>query len=353
MQKWLCLLLILFSFSCKQKTTQQEQLTYERIEYICFLKDIVNEKIWGSVTDKKYDLPLLYYTDTSSFVVNPTDKFLATFKPNLVYQSRNVKIYKTLQRMDSIPFHMATGIEVDDTASYMYQSPFMKCSSLALTRQYIPDVLSTEQWATMILHEYFHGFQFKHEAFLNQTNQVNISGDSLQRIYLHNLWYNDKIETENGLLLKALASKNDAETIAFVDTFFKIRNERRVAARASLKIDVKPYELVYEEMEGTARYIEYGLYHYFTMARPYYPLSKTDTAYHSYNYYKDNYSLETKDAWMYQSNQTSYFYATGFNMARLLDKLKIPFKSRLFRETNISLESILATATDKNTVSVH
>lgn len=347
------LITVLFAFSCKQKITQQEQLAYERIEYIYFLKNKVNEKIWEGVADKRYDLPLLYYTDTSSFVVNPTDKFLTTFKPYLVYQNRNLKIYKTLQRMDSIPFHMATGIEMEDTASYMFQSPFMKCSSLALTRQYIPDVLSTEQWATIILHEYFHGFQFKHEVFLNRTNRINISGDSLQKIYSHNAWYSNKVETENGLLLKAIASENDTETIAFIDTFFKIRNERRIAAITSLKIDVKPYELVYEEMEGTARYIEYGLYNYFTIARPYYPLNKTDTAYHSYNYYKGNYSLETKDAWMYQSNQANYFYATGFNMARLLDKLKIPFKSRLFKEENISLESILITAIDNNAALAH
>jgi hypothetical protein len=41
------------------------------------------------------------------------------------------------------------------------------------------------------------------------------------------------------------------------------------------------------------------------------------------------------------TDKTTYFYATGFNMARLLDKLGIEYKSRLFKDGKISLEDIL------------
>jgi hypothetical protein len=37
----------------------------------------------------------------------------------------------------------------------------------------------------------------------------------------------------------------------------------------------------------------------------------------------------------------NFFYATGFNMVRLLNKLKMPYKSRLFNEGGLSLEQIL------------
>jgi hypothetical protein len=338
----LAVLMLFVAFSSfKQKENKQVQLTFERMEFVCFLKGVVNQNIWEGVTDKRYDLPLLYYTDSSSYVVNPTAKFMARFKPELVYESKKVKIYKTLTRIDSDPFHMATGIDMDDTSSYMYKSPFLKCSSLELARNYIPDILSTEQWATIILHEYFHGFQFNHATFLNQTNAINISEDSLQRIYLHNKWYSQGIEEENTALLKALASKNNAETMANIRTFFALRDKRRIAAKDALKMDVKPYELVYEEMEGTARYIEFGLYNYFKTGSPYFPLNRDDTSYHSYNYYKGNYTIETKDAWMYQTNQASYFYAIGFNMTRLLDKLHVVYKSRLFTKPNLYLEDLL------------
>ena len=53
-----------------------------------------------------------------------------------------------------------------------------------------------------------------------------------------------------------------------------------------------------------------------------------------------NYNLQ-KDQWLYLTNKTTYFYATGFNMARLLDKLGIEYKSRLFKDGKITLKNIL------------
>jgi len=63
-------------------------------------------------------------------------------------------------------------------------------------------------------------------------------------------------------------------------------------------------------MEGTARYIEYF----------------------------KNYTI-TNDKWFY-INGATYYYATGFNIARLLDKLKVDYKSRLFNK-KIFLDDIL------------
>jgi hypothetical protein len=45
-----------------------------------------------------------------------------------------------------------------------------------------------------------------------------------------------------------------------------------------------------------------------------------------------------KDKWLYLSNKTNYLYATGFNLVRVLDKLKINYKARLFNEVGLSLE---------------
>lgn len=63
---------------------------------------------------------------------------------------------------------METNISLgDSTPDYNYKAPFMNCSSPELTDRFIPDVHSTEMWATMVMHEYFHGFQFKHAQFLD------------------------------------------------------------------------------------------------------------------------------------------------------------------------------------------
>lgn len=72
--------------------------------------------------------------------------------------------------------------------------------------------------------------------------------------------------------------------------------------------------------------------------RPDYQLLKSDTSFKSFEKFR-NYDLE-KDKWLYLTGNTTYFYATGF-MARLLDKLKIEYKSRLFKQGQITLEDIL------------
>jgi hypothetical protein len=93
-------------------------------------------------------------------------------------------------------------------------------------------------------------------------------------------------------------------------------------------------------MEGTARYAEYSLYGHFARKNPDGKLVKSDTAYHSYQYFR-NHNIE-KDKWLYLSDRTRYFYATGFNLVRLFEKLHIDYQSRLFNEGGLSLEQILA-----------
>jgi len=70
-------------------------------------------------------------------------------------------------------------------------------------------------------------------------------------------------------------------------------------------------------------------------------LSKLDTSCHSYRKFR-NYNIEN-DPWLFETRKTSYFYATGFNMARLLDNMGVDYKSRLFKERELSLEQILKT----------
>ncbi len=47
------------------------------------------------------------------------------------------------------------------------------------------------------------------------------------------------------------------------------------------------------------------------------------------------------EKWLYLTNHTKYYYATGFNIIRLLDKLNVDYKSRLFIEKELTLEDIL------------
>ena len=66
---------------------------------------------------------------------------------------------------------------------------------------------------------------------------------------------------------------------------------------------------------------------------------KADSSYKSFSKFKD-FNLEN-EKWLYLTEKTTYYYAIGFNMARLLDKLAIDYKSTLFKQGGLSLEDIL------------
>lgn len=342
MSKILFIILTLFVFSCKDKDLGKEQKIFDRIEFVYNLKQTVDEKTWKTFNDKEYDLPLIYFTDTSSYIANPTDKFLKTFNADLVFQDKQLKIYKTKTRIDSLPFHMETGMTLgDSTDDFNYHSPFMMCSSYEETFKTIPGIGSTDEWITMIMHEYFHGFQYKHKPYMDYYEKeiVQIQPDSLIKMFKSNSWFKKSIDEENQFLLKALDEKDSLNTRKLITDFFSLRNKRRAEVVDKLDFDISNYEKCYETMEGTARYIEYSLYNLFATRKTDDKLLKSDSSFKSFDKFR-NYNIKN-DEWLYKTERTTYFYAIGFNMARLLDKLKIDYKSRLFKEGKITMEDIL------------
>ncbi len=335
---------VLTVFSCtdKNKNVGADQKIFDRIEFVYNLKETIDKDVWGNFNNKVYDVPLVYFTDTSSYIANPTEKFISIFQPKLVYETKDLKIFKTEKILDSIPFHMETGMTLGDpTDDYDYHSPFMKCSSFEMAKKTIQKVKSTEQWTTMIMHEYFHGFQYKHQNYMNyyENNIVQIQPDSLTTVYDNNIWFKEKMDTENGLLLQAIEATDRVKTDSLIAAFFQLRQERRTLTKEKLNLDIESFEKCYETMEGTARYVEYSLYNKFSTMGQDDKLQKSDTSYKSFDQYRQ-YSIEN-DPWLFTTSKTTYFYAVGFNMARLLDKLQIEYKTRLFNEGGLSMEDIL------------
>ncbi|MBL4593710.1 MAG: hypothetical protein JKX68_07855, partial [Flavobacteriales bacterium] len=236
-------LLLILLFSCAQKKNIQEQVIIDRIEYIYDLKTLINDEIWEGFSNKKFDLPLIYYTNSFCYIVNPTDKIISKFQPELIHENDLIKVYKT-KLIDSLPFHMETSIEFgNDTASYSYKSPIMNCSSVEITNQTISDVNSTELWSTMILHEYFHGFQFKHSKYQNHIKDIKdivpgFSEDSLKDIYTTNTWFKTLVDRENKFLLDAILSDNPEEVDQLIDSVFTTRDKRRAEVQENLNIDI-------------------------------------------------------------------------------------------------------------------
>lgn len=327
---------------CQKEKQNPEQKIFDRILFVYHLKQTVEAETWKTFNAPQYDVPLIYFTDSSSYIANPTEKFLKTFKSELLLEDGKVKIYKTQKRVDDSPFHMETGMTLGDpTLEFNYHSPFMMCSSFEETVKTIPDVGSTDEWTTMIIHEYFHGFQYKHRPYMEYYEKeiVQIQPDSLSAFYKTVHWFKESIDLENRFLLEAISEKDNIKTAKILRDFWVKRKQRRQKFQKVFKFDIDKFEKCYETMEGTARYVEFSLYNHFTQRKPDESLLKSDSSFKSFAKFK-NYKLQ-KDEWLYLSNKTTYFYATGFNMARLLDKLGIDYKSRLFKDGKITLEDIL------------
>ena len=337
---------MLFVFSCQNTKETQDRLIIDRLEYIYHVKKLINSSIWPGFTDKKFDVPLIYYTETHCFVVNPKQLFINQFDCTKITPANSeIDVYVS-KLVDQIPFHMSASILFGDSiVDYNYHSPYIKSSSVEITTRTIPDVKTTEEWATMIIHEYFHGFQYQHKNYLShiENNVFGVTTDSLVKIYTSQDWFRTGVDQENTALLQAINTTNNDAMIQYIDEFFELRDNRRDRTKKDLSVDISIVEAGYETLEGTARYVEFSLYDHFSDKIPDPNLLKSDTIYCSYNYFKD-FDIDKND-WLFQTGKTTYFYATGFNITRLLDKVGIVYKERLFNEPRLTLEELLKSTT--------
>lgn len=293
-----------------------------RLQYVYALKNVIDDRVWKGFADKENDVPLIYYNDTCCFVVNPSDKILTQCKATPVYQKDEINIFQ-MQRIDNIPFHMHVTI-TDEQDKIDYRTPIMRCSSLEQTSKTIPDVTTVKEWVTMVMHEYFHGFQFKQDGFFDAYERIFevCPQDTLSTLQAQLEWYKESIQQENELLLKAIDAPDLDSMKAHIQAFLGLRDIRRSKLREEQNIDITAAEQYMEIMEGSARYIEYQLYEYF-----------------------GNFNLADAK-WLYTAGK-NYYYATGFNLLRLLDKLGIDYHSRIFTDVT-ALEKALNKLIDRS-----
>jgi len=308
----------LLLFCCYNMMGQQVPDTASvigQLQYIYTLKDVISDHVWKDFGDKKNDVPLIYYDDSCCYVVNPSERILNQHTAKLVYKSKNINIYQT-KRFDDIPFHMHVTF-TDEENEIDFRTPIMRCSSLEQTSKTIPDVTTVKEWSTMVMHEYFHGFQFRQAGFLNAYENIFsvCPKDTLATIQARFEWYKESVQQENELLLKAIGDVNIDDTKTHIRAFLEQRDKRRSKLKEEQNFDITAAEQFMEITEGSARYIEYQLYEYFG-------------------------DFNLADAkWLYTTGK-NYYYAIGFNMLRLLDKLGIDYRSRIFTEPT-AVEKIL------------
>ena len=170
----------------------------------------------------------------------------------------------------------------------------------------------------MLMHECFHGFQYKHTVFWNKmlasTPENFITSDSLKALRRNYEWYRDMLSKENALLKKAYEASDIHEACHILSGFYSIRDKRLKTVKDRLGLDIIEFYPIIETVEGSARYIEYRL------ARE---QGITDTD------------------WMTNLDSNSYYYASGLYLMFIMDKFGIPYKDELFQKYNTLTELIL------------
>jgi hypothetical protein len=337
--KPLLLLLFLLSMQSPGPAGNNEAIIYYRIESVLLIKNAVMEKAWPGTTDAKYEIPFIYYTDSACYVANPTDKFLQLYQCELKYKSGKLVIYKTA-RIDSIPFRMEVNATFNE-ADFEYNTPWGKISGLDEVRKYAP-TLSPQAWNGMVLHEFFHGYQFHHPQYFKYVFEKKLAyrviNDSLQSYYKTLDWYKKSVDQENDLILLAIDEKDKTKRKDLVVKMFSLRDDRRRRTLQQMDRRVDFYESGFETMEGTARYIEEAVYNNFLNVKFPDELLKIDTIYS--NALKKGKPIPDPAGYKTEATMV-YTYAIGYNMARLLDKFGCKYKSKLFIEPELTLEKLL------------
>ena len=333
------LLLLVFSTAYGQVNKQEDKLIIERIKWLYQLKRVIGTKYWFGYSSKKAEVTLAYFTNSKTYIVNPDISLKNRLNLTLKYKDSVVCIFINDKRVDTKDFHMETAYDSGDSSLIYYKNPVMMCSDYETTKKFVSDVNSLQKWGSMVMHEYFHGFQFKHYNFLSYANDsISISGTKLQSFYDSHNWYKDGVDKENLLLLACLSSDNKASIKSNLKKLFAIRQNRRLMFQDSLHFDVSKQEDFLEKTEGSSRYIEWQLFKSFEWIPINKTLKKIDTAYDESTY--KNFNLE-REPWMYEANSIRYFYSTGFNFLRLLDKLNIEYKKNFFNDNTSTPENLL------------
>lgn len=315
----------------------------DRINLVINSKKLVQKHIWNKAKNENKPQPLLYFTTNNTYIAFLKDTELKLKDYEHINCNDELKLIKLNKRLDKQPFHMENKMSFGDSLSMFYYRPMMLCSDVETMHKFIPDFTTTEDWLQLVMHEYFHSFQFSHNksmTYLSQT--IQSSADTLNGIYNHYSWFQKSLQKENTALLKAINTTTKDSLSYYLDDFFSIRTERRNEFKNQSDFNLNAAENFWETIEGTARYIEYYTAGNFKKVLTH-KLTGCDTLFNNFKAYKNLINFENNDAFKQRTKMMeAYYYVTGFNMCRLMDKIGIDYKTDLFDKPEIGLYNILS-----------
>lgn len=317
----------------------------DRLTLFYSAKDAVSIFIWPDLNESSLLPPLIYFTDSTTYIAFSDEKLFAQRKYQSIDCNNELTILRLGQRIDDQPFHMENKMSFNDSLSPYYYAPAMLCSDVETMHLFVPDFKTTEEWLQLVMHEYFHGFQFSHEKTINYlANTIRIAADTLDKIYLSNNKFRKEIKYENQLLIKAYETEIRDSINRYIKEY-QIHRENRISKfQDTLDFDLSKHENFWETIEGTARYVEYYMALHFEDI-PLKDSFRCDSLFNDFKNYSNSKDLENRKEFKQRTMMLpAYYYVTGFNICRLLDKLGYEYKQELFDKPESGLYQLLKKA---------
>ncbi|MCC6515864.1 MAG: hypothetical protein IT275_05870 [Chitinophagales bacterium] len=325
--------------------TSEEKIIIERFEYIRQIKKYVGNLFWKNFSNNEFPGTVVYFTDSASYFINPLPEMKdKVSKYAIVENDYDWNIWKLRMPLDSAKFVMETQFQFDPKAkAYInYRTPVLFCSSPELTRKEKVVINTTQEWAIALMHELYHQYQYSNEAILTYVLRLYqekkmIDMDSLQTIYLSNQAFRDTLKLENEILKKAVAATSFDEEKKLFTQFLKMRTKRGVDFFKKKKFYISTPENFWEKLEGTSLMMEHELKQHISEIKPTPYLLENDPMCEN-NFKFDESSATEIDFYTELNDERFYVGATGFNMVRLLEKNKVPYKDNFFSYASLPLE---------------
>jgi hypothetical protein len=150
------------------------------------------------------------------------------------------------------------------------------------------------------------------------------------------------IQKENDYLMQAISVDNKAVRDSLISTYLQER-KRRIKTHSAEHPDLEKVESYYVIQEGSARYIEYKtmgiLSDYANKPDP--PVILRDSMFKSYSEFKEIDLNDPAFDYLTYAAPSDYHYTIGFNTMRLLDALKIEYKTELLNNPEKGLHQYL------------
>ncbi len=202
-------------------------------------------------------------------------------------------------------------------------------------------------WATMVVHEMFHHYQYNNENYREYAqSEIGILPFSIRDLIsmcMEDEEFLPMIQNENEYLMQAIAAEEESSRDSLIMEYLSAR-KIRIDKYSVQHTDLEKVENYYVLQEGSARYIEYHtMFVLSDLANSSDSVGVLDDPmFKSYSEFKEIDLDDPAFSYLTYAAASDYHYTIGFNTMRLLDVLGVNYKPDLLNDPAKGLNEYLA-----------